>query len=60
MDETARRNLVKKAIWQKTISNMKNKSTAKAALVRDGFTTKSGDLTPEYGGPVTKRMITTR
>jgi hypothetical protein len=60
MDDQARRGLVMDAIRRKTMANLKDKKSARAGLLKDGFITRSGELAPEYGGPERKKVSANR
>lgn len=49
MDETER-DIIRKALAARVKEATKNPDKARARLVAEGFYTKSGDLTPQYGG----------
>jgi len=52
MDE-AQRKAVKRAIQRQGAKNAATKKAAKAFLVRKGYLTKAGKLSPDYGGHAT-------
>ena len=50
----ARRRAIKAAIKEYTSANTTSASTARAALVKEGIVTKSGELKSEFGGRTKK------
>lgn len=49
MDEKERA-IIREALAKRTAEAAKSPEAAKARLVREGFYTPNGQLTPEYGG----------
>lgn len=49
MDEQERE-IIRKALRARVKEATKNPEKARARLIAEGFYTKSGDLTPQYGG----------
>jgi hypothetical protein len=50
-----RREVIKKIIAEYTAEITVDRKTARAALMKTGIYTRSGELTPEYGGPERKK-----
>ena len=50
MTSDAQREAIKKMIEQHTKTVTANKETARASLINEGFYTKDGKLTEQYGG----------
>ena len=46
-----RRVSVRAAVQAKVARDNQNQEAARAALIRDGYLTRSGELSPAYGGP---------
>lgn len=53
----AQRAEIRKALAARVVEATQNPEKARARLVREGFYTEKGDLTPEYGG---KRVASAR
>jgi hypothetical protein len=45
------RDEIRRRLRRYTAANTVSRETALAAMVRSGFLTPEGELTPEYGGP---------